>query len=273
MINSLQRPDGLPDFDDPPLNEVVLGVQFAPPAEYKQIFAGEVWSLYKSPDYPNIDEKPPLQPQFETFGLPQSQQLSFGLLTGGQHNRYWFLSKGGEELIQFQNDRLLHNWRKVGNETNAYPRFESMILKFEGELRKLEKYVSTLHPQKLNCNQVEVTYINHIVPSPGKDETVSDWFRTVNDAELNAEVLSLSYRRIITDSNNRPCGRLYSEMNPALRRDGIRILSLSITVRGAPATPDIDAALDFIKKGRELIVNEFASITTESAHKRWKRVQ
>lgn len=212
-----------------------------------------------------------MQPQFETFGRPQSQQLSFGLWTGGQHNRFWFLSKDGAELIQFQNDRLLHNWRKVGDETNSYPRFESMIVKFENEFLKLEQYMLTLHLQKLSCNQVEITYINHIVPDNG--DTVADWFRTVNDKELHAVDLMLNYRRIVTDRNNQPCGRLYSELNPAVKRDGSRFLSLNLTVRGAPASSDIDASLEFMKKGREPIVNEFATITTESAHQRWNRVQ
>ena len=146
-----------------------------------------------------------------------------------------------------------------------------MIVKFESELRKFEEYLSTLHSQRLSCNQVEITYINHIVPK--SSDTVSDWFRIVNDAKLKVEDLSLNYRRIVTDDSNRPCGRLYSELNPAVKRDGKRILSLNITVRGTPASPDVGASLDFLKKGRELIVNEFATITTESAHQHWKRLQ
>lgn len=270
MMSSPERPRGLPDFANPPLNEVVLGVQFGSPAGYQQILAGEVWSLYKS-DYPIVEEQPPLQPQFETFGLPQQHRLSFGLVAGALHDRFWFLSKSGDELLQFQNDRLLHNWRKVGDETNPYPRFETMIASFESEIRSLEEYVSTLHPQKLNCNQVEVTYINHIVPNP--DDSLSFWFKTVNDEVLKAEDMTVSYRRVVMDDSNRPYGRLYSELVPGIKRDGTRILSLNLTVRGAPTSPDIAGALDFMKKGRELIVNEFANITTESAHEQWKRIQ
>lgn len=270
MTSSRRRPEGLPDFGKPPLNEVVLGVQFVPPVGYQQIHAGEVWSLYRD-EYPIVEEQPPLPPQFETFGAPQPSQLRIGFVAGSQHDRFWFLSENREQLIQFQNDRLLHNWRKIGDGTNPYPRFESMIQKFEGELHKLEQFASRLHSQNLSCNQVEVTYINHIIPD--KDDTVGDWFRTVNDAELRAEDLSLNYRRIVTDDNNQPCGRLYSELNPAMKRDGTRILSLNLTVRGTPASPGIDASLDFLEKGRALIVNEFANITSESAHKSWERVQ
>ena len=41
----LRRPDNLPDFGTPPLVEVVLGVQFATPAGYREVFAREVWAL------------------------------------------------------------------------------------------------------------------------------------------------------------------------------------------------------------------------------------
>lgn len=270
MTKKLERPEGLPDFDNPPINEVVLGVQFTPPAGYQQIRAGEVWSLFKD-NYPRVEEQIPLPPQFETFGVHQQQRINFGLVTGGQHDRFWFLSENGELLLQFQIDRLLHNWRKVGDETNPYPHFEAMVNGFESELRKFETYVSSLQTQVLNCNQAEVSYINHIVHD--ENDKVSDWFNTVNDRELNAENMSVTYNRTVTDDKGQPWGRLYSEVIPAFKRDGTRILALNLTVRGAPASPDIPASLDFMKKGREVIVNEFAKITTESAHRHWSRIQ
>ena len=110
----------------------------------------------------------------------------------------------------------------------------------------------------MNCNQAEVSYINHI--AQGENGKVSEWFKTVNDIDLNVENMSMTYNRTVTDDKGRPWGRLYSEMAPAIKRDGTRILSLNLTVRGAPASPDINASLDFMKKGRELIVNEFARV-------------
>ncbi len=79
------------------------------------------------------------------------------------HDRFRFLSAKKDELIQFQADRLLHNWRKVGDGSNTYPRFEKMIESFETELQAFESYISSLASQKLTINQCEVSYINHIV--------------------------------------------------------------------------------------------------------------
>ena len=157
----MQRPVDLPDFKMPPLNEVVFGIQFQPPVGYSQIHAGEVWQLFKS-DFPVVQELPPLPPQFETFGLPATPSFNFGIFNPAQHNRFWFLSPDHTQLIQFQADRLLHNWRKIKGQLSEYPRFETMFDSFEAETRNFETYVGTLNPQTLHCHQVEISYVNHI---------------------------------------------------------------------------------------------------------------
>src|SRR4051794_13517866 len=75
------RPETLPDFCTPPLNEVVVGVQFTPARGYQQIRAGEVWALFRS-IFPKVEEFPALPPMFETFGLPQAQHINFGIVSG-----------------------------------------------------------------------------------------------------------------------------------------------------------------------------------------------
>ena len=110
----MSRPENLPDFSNPPLKEVVLGIQFAPPSAYKPIHAGEVWHLFES-NFPTTRELETLPASYELFGLPQCespQAPSFEPVPG---KRFWFLSPEENELIQFQQDRLLHNWRKEGN--------------------------------------------------------------------------------------------------------------------------------------------------------------
>src|SRR5688572_8563699 len=100
---------GLPEFSQPPINEVVLGVQFVTPGKYSQIFAGRVWSLFEK-KYPHVEEQRPLEQQFETFGLPAAQN-KIKFITGPTHDRFWFIDESKCELVQFQADRLHHNWR------------------------------------------------------------------------------------------------------------------------------------------------------------------
>ena len=267
----VDRPTDLPDFRNPPLNEVVLGVQFSPARGYSQIRAGEVWALYKS-KFPLVEEQPPLTPVFETFGRLQPMQMNLGIITGASHDRFWFLTPEKDELIQFQEDRLLHNWRKVGEGTNEYPRFERMIEKFERELGGLEGYFATLSPQTLAINQCEVTYVNHIPWTGAAGNDASRWLRFLQFGDSLAEEFSITFRRTIPSPTNQPIGRLICEASAALA-DGKRVIRLSLTARGAPARPDVSAALDFLQRGREIVVRAFAQLTTEAAHQEWQRVQ
>lgn len=269
-MNAATRPEHLPDFLNPPLNEVVLGVQFNPPKEYQQILAGEVRNLFRA-EYPQVQEQPPLAPAFETFGLPsKAGQLKF--ITGASHDRFWFLRPDGDELIQFQQDRLLHNWRKVGNAMNEYPRFELMFERFRGELKQLQGYLTALSQQPLTINQCEISYINHIAAEAGEALRVSDWLRFMTFGARDPDDFSVAFREIINDEEKKPQGRLTCEASTAAKADGQQIIAVNLTVRGAPKGPDIDSALQFIAKGRELIVNRFAKLTTEEAHKKWGRV-
>ncbi|NJL72936.1 MAG: TIGR04255 family protein [Candidatus Competibacteraceae bacterium] len=197
----MQRPEDLPDFTHPPLNEVVMGVQFSPPNGYSQIRAGDVWKLFRA-DYPLVQERDALPPTFETFGARRSGQLAgrVSFVAGPVHDRFWFVSESGEELVQFQQDRLLHNWRKIGNRDNEYPRFEIMLDKFRLELSALELYAESLTPQRLSINQCELSYINHIAGDAGTRPTPSDWLRFVAFAGGEPEDFAMSFKEIVRDA-------------------------------------------------------------------------
>lgn len=273
VTNTLARPEHLPDFKAPPLNEVVIGVQFSMPHGYQQIRAGEVWNLFRQ-NYPLVQELPALPPTFETFGLPyqhsQMPQISFS--TGGTHDRFWFLRHDGAELIQFQQDRLLHNWRKVGDGTNDYPRFESMMGEFKAELTQLQNYMASLAPQELLINQCEISYINHIKFNRGECKGFSDWLRFVNFTEGRPDDFNIAFREVIRGDDGKPLGRFSTEAALGFLPDGQEIIMLSLTVKGAPLGTDIDSGLKFLTLGRDVIVQRFAELTTDQAHQKWERV-
>lgn len=264
-MTEMTRPSDLPDFADPPLNEVVLGVQFAPAQGYSQIRAGEVWSLYKD-RFPLVEEYQPLAPVFETFGRPQAGQIGLGFVTGASHDRFWFLTPTKEELIQFQQDRLMHNWRKVEDGENPYPRFEVMIRDFERELGGLEDYFGTLASQMLLINQCEVTYVNYI-PFDEPDK----WLRFVRFEGMKVEDFAMTFRRRLY-RNDEPIGRLTCETAAAIQHGKV-VLRMALTARGAPSRPDMHAALELLRENREVVVHAFAEFTSETAHQTWKRIQ
>ena len=268
----MTRPADLPDFKAPPLNEVIVGVQFAPATGYQQARVGEVWSLFRE-DFPSVQELPPLPPTFETFGLPQGGMLNLNVMSMPTHSRYWFLSSYQDELLQFQQDRLLHNWRKVG-ETNEYPRFETLIEKFEKELRALEVYFTSLTPQSLNINQCEISYINHIPIGDSADAMpTQDWLKFICFDEPQPDDFVMIFRRVISNAEGKPLGRLIYEAGVALTANNEKIVQLTLMFRGAPAETDINAAIDFLRLGRGLVVQSFKEVTTDMAHHKWGMVQ
>lgn len=267
----MRRPENLPEFRKPPLTEVVLGIQFTPALGYQQIMAGEVWALFRK-EFPHAQELPALAPTFETFGLPFAQQLSIDIASPA-HDRFWFLSENKDELIQFQNDRLLHNWRKFENRQSVYPRFEAIFKKFGAEMKALETYFSELQPQRLNITQCEVSYINNIPLNEEKCSSSNDWLRFLIFESLQPDEFTFKFRRAITDSTGSRRGRLYCDAAVAYDSNEQKLIVLTLTARGIPKDPNIDAALEFLVQGRQMVVNLFAEVTTESAHRAWERVR
>lgn len=262
----IMRPKDLPDFDSPPLNEVVFGVQFSQPKNYQQIYARDVWALYEK-TFPLVFEHPPLPPAFETFGGLEEVEMSFGLVQGPAHDRFWFVSENKEELIQFQNDRILHNWRKLDN--NVYPRFENILPKFQDELTSLETYFASLGTEKLNVTQCELSYINHIEITSETEKRLDKWIKIIDSKSFDFDDFSIRFRQILKRKDGVPYARLVCECKNALNRKREPVLLLQFTVRGAPEKANIASAIKFIEQGRLQIVNYFDAITTDHAHKIW----
>jgi uncharacterized protein (TIGR04255 family) len=260
------------EFLNSPINEVVLGVQFDPPLGYTQIRAGEVWSLFKG-DFPNVQEQPALPPSFEVFGLHQNRQFNIEIGNSAGHDRFWFLNIDGTELIQFQCDRLLHNWRKRDLPSQKpYPRFTSILQKFTSEANSLEKYMSGIVEQKLSIRQCEISYFNYLKIN-NQQNPIRSWLKFFQPT-MEPEDFSIVFRhRISQSSESGPQGRLNVEAMTARDEKGAPFIRLSFTVRGVSAEPTIQSAIEFFHLGREIIGDAFCEMTTESAHKAWGRIK
>ncbi|WNO08901.1 TIGR04255 family protein [Teredinibacter sp. KSP-S5-2] len=268
----MERPFDLPDFENPPLSEVALGVQFVPPEKYSQIYAKDVWDLYRR-EYPILNQVEPIPPTFETFGSRSMAERDISLQGDVTHDRYWFISEDSKDLIQFQSDRLLHNWRKVPSKEGRYPRFESIIEKYERELRLLEDlYCSSFGEGSLHLTQCEATYINLIPLGRNAPELPEEWIKLISLNGADFENFSFSSARVIRREDGAPSGRCIVECRNVISpSDSQTSIELKITVRGAPETEKMESAIWFLYNARNEIVRTFASVTTEVAHKRWER--
>jgi uncharacterized protein (TIGR04255 family) len=272
-----QRPADLPDFQSPPLTEVILGVQFDVIPGFLTPHFGLIWERFRAV-FPHVEEHPSLQPVFETFG-PNPQMLALQFTMQPIAPRLFFINDSRTELLQVQKDRFLHNWRKVG-EGDSYPRFERMLQNFEGGLTTyFDAIVSAGLPTPVP-NQCEVTYINQIPVPEGRSlsELTADLFgQHAGNLMLQdlgeAEDLRFMLRYLMRDNSGTPFGRLIASAEPARRADGQTIVQLTMTARGRPLMPDTGGIVDFLKSGRSSVVKGFTHLTGSKMHKLWGRTQ
>lgn len=263
------RPNHLPEFETPPLDEVVVGVQFSPSANYSSVRANDIWKLFKD-DFPIVQEQPPLEPAFETFGGANQQSgVQFRIGPAPLRSRLWFVSTEKNHLIQFQEDRLLMNWRKRPNGQD-YPRFEGIAAAYEMHLGALKSLFETALSSGLDVNQCEVSYIN--IVNVDDYSKVGEWFNFLCFQNLGFENLKLFFNEVVLNEAGKPFARLSYELQSVVTADGkVKAFRFSLTFRGQPFDSSISAAMKFIRTGREKIVMRFSELTSEKAHRAWKR--
>lgn len=258
----------LPDFKAPPLDEVVVGVQFSAPTYYSILHAREVWELFCE-EFPTVSEQPRIEPQFEMFGGTQQPNFQFNFGPPPTRSRLWFSSEDNSHLFQFQEDRLLLNWRRQG-QNSSYPRHERLIEIFSVHLRKLNAFYKMKYATGLIINQAEVTYLN-TVPVSNFSEA-GDWFRLFGVPQLKIESLNAILTEVVENAEGQPFARMSYEILPIWEQStGQRAIRLSLTTRGKPDDDSIESGLNFIAMAREKIIRRFCELTTEKAHQIWGR--
>lgn len=280
----MDRPTNLPEFENPPVVEVVLSVQFSELRNFGTVHAGLLWDKRFRKSYPIFSEHGSIEPRFETFGtqLAGAPKLKFVTLPSPPLPRLWFVNRRKTELVQIQDDRFLHNWRKIKHGT-AYPRYEKIKEKFFREIRFFERFLKEESIGEIKPNQCEVTYVNHIECLGNIDirKMVEKVFRTISTVKKNVKDLGASLpefediqftsRYIIRDSEKAPVGRLTAVVKSGTIEGDHPIISFELTARGAPLSADLDGVSKFFDIGRESIVRGFTAMTTPKMHQVWNR--
>lgn len=267
----MARPANLPEFRRPPLDEVAIGVQFSPLRGYTSVLSKAIWDIYRD-EFPIVQELPPLEPAFETFGGSNpAAHASFRFGTGPVRSRLWFLSRDDSHLIQFQEDKLLLNWRRRDT-AGDYPRFETIFSAYSKYIDKLNRFSEKEFGMPLGLNQAEITYFNVIAVD--SYEEAGKWLNFVKIPDSGIENLTCSFSKVTTDEQGHPEGRLTHELQSVVSKDGKqKALRLALTFRGKPKGSQIGDYLDFLAKGRAIIVNRFGELGTDFSRKIWERAQ
>lgn len=168
------RPADLPDYDNPPVNEVVIGIQFEP-TTLTGARVGLFWEELRG-EFPNASEQPPLEPKIEDLQPPHFSAPIIQFTSSWRGSRHWLVSADDVQLVQIQADRLFYNWRR-GPHNAPYPHFEALQERFWNIVGKWSAFVIKKE-QKLRLTQWEVSYINHILTPDGQptlSEVLSCW--------------------------------------------------------------------------------------------------
>lgn len=272
---AVKVPVSLPDYESPPVHEVVLGVHFKAIERFGGPHFGLLWQEFR-PQFAKVEEQAPLVFRLERFGVPEPPpKLELELLET-MPPRIWFVNERETELLQVQHDWFSHNWRKIKRD-DEYPRYAQLRECFRAELDTLIAFLKREQLGVLEPLQCEVTYVNHI--RMADNETLGDLLTVFrpdfSDAFLkDPEQASLSVRFVIPGEADKPIGRLHIQAVPiAMVKTGDSGFRLTLTARGRPEGNDSDALFAFLDKGHEWIVRGFTSVTTTKMHEKWGRRQ
>lgn len=265
--------DPLPKYNNPPVVEVALSVQFER-LDLSTAHLGLVWEQFRN-RFPVIQEKPELDTLHERFDPPGRRTPGVRFEVGSMPMpRFWFVNESGNELVQVQRDRFIRNWRKTENQP-AYPSYDKLRTAFVDDWELFSKFVTAESKSVLVPDQCEVTYVNIIEDVDSSQlSSIIAWIRgTCSDDYLgNPEDTELTLRYVMKDDTESPWGRLHVTATPAIcTADGKPVVRLILTARGAPHPQDTNGVLGLLDKGHEAIVRGFTSITTGEMHKKWER--
>lgn len=266
MLSLMSSEWQLPSFERPPLDEVAADMQFAP-LPIKAADIGDFQATLGD-DYPQSIDMLPLPPSFETTGPAPLQPF---LLNpgGGLLPRSWFISNDDEHVVQLQADRLIVNWRQRPN-GGAYPRYPKVRRRFEMAHEALHRFVHRHGYSDIFPNQCNLTYFNK-VPLPA-GHGWGDIHVLLKDVRLSATDCHLMFRRSLKPAEDSAVAHLQVECRPHQVGIDQRAWALNISVRGRPATADIDSVLNFFDMAHIEIVRCFSEITTDAMHQTWGRL-
>ncbi len=262
----------LPEYDAPPLDEVVMGIQFAPLSRFRQAHLGVYWSRIRD-RYPLLEDHAPIFQQVEPQDIVPSQpSFTLDFSTTNPFTRSWYLTDDRRTIIQLQRDKFVRNWRRIDGE-GTYPRYQPLVDAFRKDWLDYLDFNRVEDTGDVSVNQCEFSYINRI-------ERGSGWERFADLSHVFAfmkptksagflpepELVTWTVQFRMPDGKS----RLYAKMSPAFRpHDFKMVLSLELIVRGEPSGKDESSVFAWFDTAHDWIVRAFDEITGPDMHRLW----
>jgi uncharacterized protein (TIGR04255 family) len=265
-----------PAFDNPPVIEALIGVQFVPLLDYTNGHAGWFWRDCLGEGWPRTVDVPALPDQFERFGEERVfglAQLGFTLLQTKPSDRLQIINGDDDRVVQVQSSRFIFNWRK---RNQNYPRHRQARAEFSQLYGRFRDFAARTGLGTLVPNQWELTYINHI-PRGELWQDPADWHRILpgllrepaSAPGVRFESAHGEWRYEIEPAR----GRVHLSVQHAKTPGdaGSEVLVFHFTARGAVSEEPGWGLDDGLDRGHDEISRLFIQLTSPEAHRVWGR--
>lgn len=276
----------LVEFERPPVEEVVLGAQFAPVVGLG-IKGLAAFCQGIATKFPQWTQTRPLARRVEQFGGPDlfdGGNININLNDfAGVRSRMMLASADDTRLLQVQDDVFVRNWRRrPADHDSPYPRFGRLTRQFANDLSEFLGFIEEQGLRSPQFDQGEVTYVNHIrVAAQDHDlhkhpERALRHLQAVPTAhpalEQEEGALDVSWRFHWRDGPNAsgPAGRLRLNVRPMLLAgSGEKILRATLVARGRPRGLGVAGLAEWQTLAHDVLVTTFAAVTTNEYHRHW----
>jgi uncharacterized protein (TIGR04255 family) len=261
------KSQSLPDYEKPPVVEVVCGIVFETIKAFKGHHLGLFWQKVRD-EFPGCDHAARLgfNPEVEPFDLANYLP------------RAWFVSAKQNTLIQLQDNMFFFNWRRM-QEDEDYPRYSTIIEAFKTNLAVFHEFLQEEDLGSVTPKTCELTYINHIPKGEGW-ESLSEIKETFPDLAWNStekrflpQPITLSGQIVFPMPDDK--GRLNVTLQRGEKKqpDKCPVLILQIKAQGLGGEKSMDAVWEWFEVAHEWIVRGFTDLTGTTIQKEvWRRL-
>jgi uncharacterized protein (TIGR04255 family) len=261
MGENSQAPSSVPsteriaDFRNPPVREVVVGVQF----DLNNLKTSHI-ALFGNTlraEFPHLEEVPPLPKTFlgNSLALPSTSPLRLLL-----HN------EARTQLVQLQTERFHVNWRATDAAEGQYPEYGQVKENFFKQWNQFNVFCEESQLGRPIATMYEYTYFNDIA-----NKQALSWLNIQSLGE-EAEDFNVQLRFPAAECN----GELHVRAGTALKlSNNSPITLLEFTVRGLPGpSPATSGEFEtWCDCARSRIVKTFVSSTAEAVRtKTWGQI-
>ncbi len=258
-------------FENPPVNELSIGLFHLPIVEMKAQHIGIYWDSIRE-RYPLCDQQAPA-----VASAPGTPPTALFQEVPGEVfplPRFWFSSDIYPTLIQVQRNAFLLNWRRVT--ASEYPHYETVVANFWQELERYKTFVQDSVGGKLDViQQCELTYVNMIT----QNETFASLDQLTNVLPTIASLYAIQTAdRQLAGLN----ATVTYQVNPTLLIDlAIRlghrldtkelVAILELKAHGAPSDLSLDGARAWYDSAHDATYKLFLDATDKTVQKTiWK---